>query len=153
MSALITLSGSSGLGLTEEEFAAKLKRLEVRLNAQAALWGLISEEVFREGLRGLLEEELGLKVERWETFDEEGLVYGYPRRVEIDVAIHDGKAVLVEVKAHVNASDVYAFRRKAELYEKKAGERPSRLLMVTPYAEDEGLQAAKHLNIEVYTKI
>jgi len=34
----------------------------------------MSEEAFREGLRGLLKEELGLKVEKWTYRDEEGMV-------------------------------------------------------------------------------
>ena len=64
------------------------------LDALGARWGLMSEEAFREGLRGLLEEELGLKVEKWTYRDEEGMVYGYPSIIDIDVAIHDGKVVL-----------------------------------------------------------
>ena len=46
----------------------------------------------------------------------------YPSQVDIDVAISDEKTILVEVKSHVRQSDVYTFKRKAELYEKlKAG--------------------------------
>jgi len=49
-------------------------------------------------------------------------VFGYPSQVDIDVAISDEKTILVEVKSHVRQSDVYTFKRKAELYEKlKAG--------------------------------
>jgi len=53
----------------------------------------------------------------------------------------------------MRASDVYVFKRKAELYMKLTGKKPNRLLMVTPYAEDKALEAAKNLNIEIYTKI
>jgi len=59
----------------------------------------------------------------------------------------------VEVKSHVRQSDVYTFKRKAELYEKLEEKKPSKLLQVTPYAEDKALEAAKHLGIEIYTKI
>jgi len=38
--------------------------VERHISALGARWGLISEEAFREGLKGLLEKELGLKVER-----------------------------------------------------------------------------------------
>jgi len=87
-------------------------------------WGLIAEEAFKEGLRGVLEKELGLKVEKWTHFDHQGKVYGYPSQVEIDVAIKDEKLISIEVASHVKTSDVYEFKRKAELYEKVTGKAP-----------------------------
>jgi len=136
-----------------EDMVRSFELVERHISAIGARWGIMSEEAFREGLKGLLEKEFKLKVERWTGFDGEGLVYGYPSQVEVDVAIHNKKIVLVEVKSHIRASDVYTFKRKAELYMKLTGKKPDRLLMVTPYAEDKALEAAKNLNIEVYTKI
>ena len=124
-----------------------------QLSALGARWGLMSERAFREGLRGLLERELGLRVERWARMDREGRVFGHPGRVEVDVAVRDGRPVLVEVKSHVGRADVYSFRRKAEFYEKVEGKKPSRLLMVTPYAEREALRTARHLGVEIYTGV
>ena len=123
------------------------------LSALGARWGIMAEEAFREGLRGLLEKELGLKVERWAKNDEEGWAFGYPSWVEVDVAVRNGKVVLVEVKSHVGRADVYSFRRKAEFYERVEGKKPSRLLMVTPYADEEALTAAAHLGVEIYTRV
>jgi len=37
--------------------------------------------------------------------------------VDIDVAISDEKTILVEVKSHIRLSDVYTFKKKAELCE------------------------------------
>ena len=124
-----------------------------QLSALGARWGLMSERAFREGLRGLLQKELGLKVEKWARMDREGRVFGHPGRVEVDVAVRDGRVVLVEVKSHVGRADVYSFRRKAEFYEKVEGKKPSRLLMVTPYAEREALRTARHLGVEIYTGV
>jgi hypothetical protein len=124
-----------------------------QLSALGARWGIMTEEAFREGLRGLLEKELGLKVEKWARMDREGRVFGHPGRVEVDVAVRDGKVVLVEVKSHVGRADVYSFRRKAEFYERVEGKKPSRLLMVTPYAEREALRTARHLGVEIYTGV
>ena len=123
------------------------------ISALGARWGLIAEEAFREGLRGVLEKELGLKVEKWTHFDQKGLVYGYPSQVEIDIAIKDEKLILIEVASHVKTSDIYEFKRKAELYEKVTGKRPDRLLIVTPYAEQKAIEAAKRHGVEVYTKV
>ena len=136
-----------------EDMVRSFELVERHISAIGARWGIMSGEAFREGLKGLLEKEFKLKVERWTGFDGEGLVYGYPSQVEVDVAIHNKKIVLVEVKSHIRASDVYTFKRKAELYMKLTGKKPDRLLMVTPYAEDKALEAAKNLNIEIYTKI
>ena len=123
------------------------------ISALGARWGLMSEEAFREGLKGILEKEFGVRVERWSCYDDLGLVYGYPSMVDIDIAIKDDKVLLIEIASHVKTSDVYEFKRKAELYEKKSGRRPDRLLMVTPYVEEKALEAAKKHRIEIYTKV
>ena len=113
----------------------------------------MAASAFRESLRGLLEREFGFKVEKWRAYDESGMVFGYPGEVEIDVTVSDEKLMLIEVLSHVRASDVLQFRRKAELYERKTGRRPDRLLMVTPYIDEKALEAARRLGIEVYTKV
>ncbi len=61
----------------------------------------MAEDAFREGLKGILEKEMGLRVERWITIDEEGIVYGFKSVIEIDVAIKDGKTLLIEVSSCV----------------------------------------------------
>jgi len=113
----------------------------------------MAEGAFRESLRGLLEKELGFRVEKWRAYDESGMVFGYPSEVEVDVAVSDEKLILIEVSSHVRASDVLQFRRKAELFERKTGRRPDRLLMDTPYIDEKALEAARQLGIEVYTKV
>lgn len=126
--------------------------VERHISALGARWGLVSEEAFREGIRQLVEKEFGFKVEKWIRFDEEGKVFGYPSQIDIDVAVHDQKIILVEVKSHVRPSDVATFKRKAELYSEIEGKKPSRLLIITPYAEEKAVEIAKHLKIEIYTK-
>ena len=123
------------------------------ISALGARWGLMSEEAFREGLKGILEKEFGVRVERWSCYDDLGLVYGYPSMVEVDIAVKDDKILLIEIASHIKTSDVYEFKRKAKLYEKKTRGRPDRLLMVTPYVEEKALEAAKRHGIEIYTKI
>jgi hypothetical protein len=124
-----------------------------RISALGARWGLESEEAFREGLRGILEKELGLKVERWTAFDETGLVFGHPSQVEVDVAVSNGKVMLIEVSSHVKQADVAALVKKAELYERITGRRPDRLIVVTPFAEERAMEAALKLGVEIYTRV
>ncbi|RLG49300.1 MAG: hypothetical protein DRO00_10165 [Thermoproteota archaeon] len=127
--------------------------MERHISALGTRWGLITEEAFKEGLKGLLEKKFGLIVEKWEHFDQEGFVYGYPSQVEVDMAIKDGKIILVEIISHARASDIYTFKRKAEFYEKVTGKSPSRLLVITPYAEGKAKEASKKMNVEIYTGI
>ena len=130
----------------------RITRLENLISAIGARWGIMAEDAFRGGLRGILEKEFGVKVERWITIDEEGLVYGFKSVIEVDIAIKDGKTMLIEIFSSVDKSKVAAFLRKAQLYEKKTGIRPDRLIMVTPYAEDAAVEAAKEVGVEVYTR-
>jgi len=123
------------------------------ISALGARWGLMAEEAFREGLRGLLERELGFKVEKWKTYDEFGKVFGYPSEVEIDITMSDKKLILIEISSHTKASDIFQFKRKAELYQEKTGRKPDRLLIVTPYIDEKAIEASKQLGIEVYTKV
>ena len=141
------------LARLREDMQKGFELLRRHIDALGARWGLMAEEAFREGLRGILSEELGLEVERWTGYDEEGTVYGHPSPIEIDVAIKDEKLILVEISSHVRASDVAAFKRKADVYAKKTGRAPDRLLMVTPFVEKKALAMAVKLGITIYTKV
>jgi hypothetical protein len=123
------------------------------ISAIGARWGIMAEDAFREKLRGILEKEFGVKVERWIARDEDGIVYGFSSVVEIDIAIKDGKTMLIEISSSVDKSKVAAFLRKAQLYEKKTGIKPERLIMVTPYADENAIEAAKEVGVEVYTRV
>jgi hypothetical protein len=123
------------------------------ISAIGARWDIMAEDTFREGLRGILEKEFGVKVERWIARDEDGIVYGFRNVIEIDIAVKDGKTLLIEISSRVGPSDVAALLRKAQLYERKTGIKPDRLLMVTPYADENAIEAAKELNVEIYTKV
>ncbi|MBS7640650.1 DUF3782 domain-containing protein [Candidatus Bathyarchaeota archaeon] len=124
--------------------------LRRHIDALGARWGLLSERAFKEGLRSLIEREFGFRVERWVRWDSEGYVHGHPSDVDVDIAVHDEKIILVEVKSHVGRPDVSTFKRKAEFYERVEGKKPSRLIIVTPYADENALETAKQLQIEVY---
>jgi len=136
-----------------EDMNRGFELIERRISALGARWGLQTEEAFREGLKGILEKEFGVKVERWIEKDKEGMVYDHPSDIELDIAVKDGKTILIEVSSHVKASDIPIFRRKAEFYEKITGVRADRLIIVTPYADDKALEMAKEFGIEIYTKV
>lgn len=113
-------------------------------------WGLMSENTFREGLKGILEEYFNAKVEKWIYKDDEGFVFGYPSIVDVDLVIRDGERLLVEVKSHVRKSDVGVLLRKGKLYEKVNKIKP-RLAILTSYIDDDARKDAKELKIEIYS--
>ncbi len=126
--------------------------LSRRLDALGARWGVISEEAFREGMRGVLEKVLGVaKVGRWVYYDSSGAIYGKPSVIEVDVVVKDGEHVLVEVKSSISRGDIYEFWRIAELYRKVTGAAP-RLVVVSPYVDSKARELAESLGIEVYTQ-
>ncbi|MEM2830221.1 MAG: DUF3782 domain-containing protein, partial [Candidatus Jordarchaeales archaeon] len=122
-----------------------------KLDALGARWGIMAEECFRESLRGILEKEFGFRVERWIRTDHEGYVFGYKEQVEIDLAISDGKVILVEVTSHAKISDVFLVKRKAEFYSKVEGRKVDRLIIVSPYADDKAKTACITHGVELYT--
>ena len=81
-----------------EDMIRGFELVERHISALGARWGLMAEDAFREGLRGLLEKELGFKVDRWRAYDETGMVFGYPSEVEVDVTVSDGKLILIECR-------------------------------------------------------
>jgi hypothetical protein len=141
------------LARLREDMIRGFELVESHISALGAKWGIMAESAFRESLKGLLEKELGYRVEKWTVFDEAGRVYGYPSVVDVDVTVSDGKLILIEVSSHIKASDITTFRRKAELYMEKTVKRPDKLVVVTPYIDDTSQKAAKELGIEVYTKV
>jgi hypothetical protein len=86
-----------------EDMIRGFELVERHISALGARWGIMAESAFRESLRGLLEKELGYRVEKWTVFDEAGKVYGYPSVVDVDVTVSDGKLILIEVSSHIKA--------------------------------------------------
>ena len=136
-----------------EEMYAGFDLLNRKITALGARWGVDAESAFREAIRGLLGKELGFSVERWVVQDVEGLVYGYPSQVEVDVAVTDSKTVLIEVTSHVRQADPQTFIRKARLFEELTGRKPTSLLFVSPFVDEKAQEACKALGIQVYTKL
>jgi len=63
-----------------EDMIRGFELVESHISALGARWGIMAESAFRESLKGLLEKELGYRVEKWTVFDEAGRVYGYQER-------------------------------------------------------------------------
>jgi len=126
------------------------KRLESAIGGLGARWGIMSEDSFREGLKGILK-ELGLKVERYIDYDTEGTVFGRPEQIELDIVIKDSITLLAEIKSSISREEIYAFQRKVEFYERKKGIKVTRKAIISPFVDPRARPIAERLNIEVYT--
>ncbi len=127
------------------------RRVDHTISALGARWGMMSEEAFRNALRGILEENFGVKVERVQYKDESGEVFGWPDQVELDVVIYDGQMLVCEIKSSASRGDVYIFKRKVQSYEKRVGRKADRAILISPMIYEKDAELARTLGIEVYT--
>jgi hypothetical protein len=134
----------------EKNWKESNRKLNTTVGALGARWGTRSEGSFRNALKGILA-ELGLRVEHIDDYDEEGMVYGQPSSVEIDVIIKDGLLMICELKSSISKADMFIFYKKALFYEKKYHRRGDRLIVISPMVEIKAGEAAEELGIKVYS--
>ena len=134
-----------------EEIMALSDRLDRKVSAMGARWGIMSERAFRNALAGILEKTFGVQVLNVNEFDEQGEVFGRPDQIELDVVIKNGSLLILELKSSISKSDLYAFERKARFYEKRHDRRADRLIVVSPMIDDQARVLAPTLGIEVYS--
>ena len=118
------------------------------IGALGARWGLQSEASFRNGLKAILTESFEVRVERYEDFDHEGMVFGRPEQIELDVIISNGAVILCEIKSSISKAEMHVFYRKKEYYEQKHGLRVNRTMVISPMIEPLALKVAGELGIE-----
>ena len=135
--------------LKVEEAISGLQRT---LATVAHRFGVLSESAFREAIRGIVEELFGVKAYRWTVYDDEGVVYGRPAQVEVDVVVTDKTHMLVEVKSRADPSDVLEITRIAQLYEKREGVKPA-LAIVAGFVSPRARKLAEKLGVKIYTYI
>ncbi|MGK7946732.1 MAG: PD-(D/E)XK nuclease family protein [Microcystaceae cyanobacterium] len=121
------------------------------LGALGSRWGLFSEKSFRNALAGILEESFGVEVLNINDYDPDGIVFGRPDQVEIDVIIKNGLVIVCEIKSSMSKSDIYTFSRKVEFYQQKYQRNVNRKLVISPMVDATALPVAENLGVEVYS--
>lgn len=134
-----------------EEIKKANKRYDSTIGALGSRWGLYSEESFRNGLKGILEESFGVQVLNLNDFDYNGEVFGRPDQVEIDVIIKNGLVILCEIKSSMDKAGMYIFDRKVAFYEKYHQRKVNRKLVICPMVDQRALPVAEALGIEIYS--
>jgi len=127
------------------------RRLDLKISAIGARWGIMNEQSVRNGLKGILSKDLGYTVEEFKYSDDEGYVYGYPSSVQIDVVVKDSMVIVLEISSHVKRSDPPTVKRKAELYERVTGRSVNKVVIVTPFIDDDAVDVCRRYGIEVYS--
>ncbi|MCK5523278.1 MAG: DUF3782 domain-containing protein [Thiomargarita sp.] len=133
------------------ENEASQKKNDQRLMAIGARWGTDSEASFRNALAGILKESPGVEVINADVHDDEGIVFGFPETVELDVIIKNEMLMICELKSFVHKSDIYTFERKIRFYEQKKGREATRKIVISPMVDKRALPVAKKLSMEVYS--
>ena len=140
--------------LLRERQEAEAKRVDRKfdstIGALGARWGLMAEESFRNGLKAILEESFNVKVERYHDFDAEGVVFGRPDQIELDLLIYNNTLIIAELKSSMSKSDMYSFIKKIEFYESKHNVKARRRIVISPMVDPKALEVAKAYGIEVY---
>ena len=138
-----------------EELAQVQKRFEkhfdMQIGALGSRWGLKTEESFRAAAEGILGEDFGLHVERYQAYDEEGEVFGRPDQVEIDIMIRDDKITAIEIKSSMSKYDVYAYDKKVSFFERRNQVKVDRKLIITPMLDPRAEELVKTLGMKVYS--
>jgi len=132
-----------------EALTRSVQALAAKVIAVGHRYGLATEEALRSAISYLVEDLLhGYRVTRWATYDREGLVFGHPSVIEVDVLVRDGVHVLVEYKSLADRADVAELYRIGALYEKEAGVKPRLLLVAAGYRRRAG-ELARRLGVEI----
>ena len=129
------------------ELMVEVRDLRRVVTVIAHRFGVISESAFREAMKYVVEEALGVgKVSKVRLQDDEGIVYGHPAEVEVDVVIRDKEHILVEVKSRVSRSDVAELYRLGVLYKKTYGVKP-KLVIIGGFIDFSAWDSARTLGV------
>ena len=129
---------------------AQAAKQERGIGALGSRWGLQSERAFRDALAGILEQSFGVEVINVNEYDDEGVVFGRPDQVELDVIIKNGLLIICELKSSIDKAGMYSFERKARFYEQRHQRQASRLIVISPMIDARARPVAERLGIETY---
>ena len=133
-----------------EEIMAQARKHDRSIGALEARCGIQSEKAFRDALVGILEERFGVRVLNVNEYDDEGVVFGRPEQVELDVIIRNGLLLIFELKSSIDKAGMYIFERKARFYEQRHQRQADRLTVISPMIDARAQPVAKRLGIETY---
>ncbi len=133
-----------------EEIKLLHRKYDTGIGAIGSRWGLRAEASFRDAIKGILEEHFPVKVERYKAVDEEGIVFGRPDQIELDLIIRDGEVIVAEIKSSISKGDVATFLRKIKVFESKEGRSVMKRILISPMIDNSALEFARANGLKVY---
>ncbi|ODA44284.1 hypothetical protein THER_0982 [Thermodesulfovibrio sp. N1] len=133
-----------------EEIKLLHRKHDTSIGALGARWGFRAESSFRDAIKGILEESFPVQVQRYKAKDEEGIVFGKPDQIELDLIIKNGEVIVAEIKSSISKGDVATFLRKIDFYEQKEGISVKRKIMISPMFDYGAREFALSSGIEAY---
>ncbi len=126
------------------------RRFDSTLGALGARWGIQSEATFRNALKGILA-DFNVDVQRVVEYDDQGVVFGHPEEIELDIVIINGKQMIAELKSSMSKSDVFIFYKKTDFYEKLRSRKADRLIIISPMVDNKAREFAEKLGMKIYS--
>ena len=120
------------------------------IGALGARWGMRSQQAFRDALAGILEKNFDVKVLHVSERDDDGVVFGRPDQVEVDVIMKNGLLIICELKSWIDKAGMYMFERKARFYEQRHQRKMDRLIVISPMIDLRARKVADRLGVETY---
>lgn len=134
-----------------KEIRALARKHDTTIGALGARWGMNTEQSFRAALKGILEEFAGVEVINVLEFDDEGVVFGRPDQIELDLIIKNGALIIAEIKSSISKSEMYIFEKKVRYYENRHQRRADKMIVISPMIAPNAIPVAEKLGITLYT--
>ena len=126
-----------------------IRELVATVHSIGMRYGISTEKAFRESIKYLIKDPLGThRVTKWRYYDSEGIVYGHPLEIDVDILISDHEHTIIEYKAYADKSGLAELYRIGKLYEKVTGVMP-KLIMVAASYRRRAKELADKLGIEI----
>ena len=132
------------------EVGEQKSRLDRKIGALGARWGIGSERAFRQAVAAVLKESFGVEVLNINEYDDAGEVFGRPDQIELDIIVRNGTLIILELKSSTDRSQLYIFSRKIAFYEKRHQRTADRKILVSPFIHPRAQELAQELVIETY---
>ena len=138
-----------------ERLMQEIKNVRIKhessIGALGARWGIAAESSFRNGLKDILEQDFGVQVLNVTEYDDDGEVFGRPDQIELDIIIKNDTLIICEIKSSISRSEMYAFYRKVQFYEKRHQRKATKLMVISPMVDQRARAVADTLGIIVHS--
>lgn len=114
-------------------------------------WERDMEQACRAVLKKMLKEFPGAEVINVLEFDDEGLVFGRPDQIELDLIIKNGALIIAEIKTSISKSEMYIFEKKVRYYENRHQRRADKMIVISPMIAPNAIPVAEKLGITLYS--